>query len=134
MYEIIFNDHFFLMKRVFIFLLALMFASTIFGQSKKVAMIEPSGEVTAMQKSIVRATLAEAITEAGGYEAFTRADVDQIAREYKFQDGGMITDKDRKEINLKGVDMLCITKLTVESGYFFVEAMPRSAVNVRLGG
>ena len=59
---------------------------------KKIAMLEPVGNASAIQKRIFRASLAEAITNSRNYEALTRTDIDQIMNEFNFQDAGMVSD------------------------------------------
>ena len=86
-------------------------------------MLEPVGSVSNMQKAIIRAKLAEALTNSGGYEALTRTDVDDLLKEFNFQDGGMVSDAQRKRLGqMSGAELLCITRLTAESGFFFVES------------
>ena len=98
-------------------------APALSAQTKKVAMLEPVGKATDMQKRIIRASLAEAITNSGGYEALTRTDIDQIMKEHNFQTGGMVSDAQRKRLGqMSGAELLCIIHLTVDGTDFFVES------------
>jgi formylglycine-generating enzyme required for sulfatase activity len=86
------------------------------GQDKKVAMLEPvvkGGSVTQIEKEIILAALEEAITNIPGYRAFTRLDVNQIAKELSFQRSGMVDDEQRKRIGaMSGASLICISQLT----------------------
>jgi len=89
----------------------------------RVAMLEPVGNATAMQKAVIRGALAEAITNERGYEALTRTEIDNVMKEYDFQDGGMVSDAGRAELGrMFAAELLCITRLTREKDYFFVES------------
>ena len=112
------------MNRVFfVFLFAFLFANVLQAQTRRVAMLEPVGEATAMQKAIIRASVAEAITNVDGYEAITRTDIDQIMSEHDFQHGGMVSDAQRNRIGqMSGAELLCVTRLTLEDNSFFVES------------
>ena len=113
------------MKRINLILLimTLVIISLQAQDVKKVAMLEPVGEASKMQKAIIRAKLAESLTNSGKYEALTRTDVDQILNEGNFQKGGMVSDAQRKKLGqMSGAELLCITRLTLEDGYFFVES------------
>ena len=111
------------MNRLSILLIALLLPMGLQSQVKKVAMLEPLGEATAMQKAIIRASLAEAITNVEGYEALSRTDIDQIMNEFDFQRGGMVSDEQRQRLGrMSGAELLCITRLTVDGNDFFVES------------
>jgi formylglycine-generating enzyme required for sulfatase activity len=104
------------MNRIVILLLAIMSASVVWGQEKKVAMLEPivkGGSVTQIEKDIILGTLEEAITNVPGYRAFTRLDVNQITKELSFQQSGMVDETQRKKIGqLSGASLICISQLT----------------------
>jgi hypothetical protein len=104
------------MKRILFIALALLCASTAFGQDKKVAMLEPlvgGGAVTQIEKSIVLAALEAAITETPGYKAFTRTDINQITKELSFQQSGMVDESQRQRIGrMSGASLICISQLT----------------------
>jgi hypothetical protein len=104
------------MRKILFIALALLYASTAFGQDKKVAILEPlvgGGAVTQIEKSIVLAALEAAITETPGYKAFTRTDVNQITKELSFQQSGMVNSEQRKKIGqLSGASLICVSQLT----------------------
>jgi len=104
------------MKKITVLLFALLCAGIIWGQEKKVAMLEPvvkGGSVTQIEKEIILATLEEAITEFPGYKAFTRVDVNQITKELSFQQNGMVDDAQRKKIGImSGASLICVSQLT----------------------
>jgi hypothetical protein len=104
------------MKRILLITLALTCAGIAFAQDKKVAMLEPlikGGAVTQIEKEIILAALEAAITETPGYRAFTRMDVNQIAKEVSFQQSGMVDDSQRQRIGrMSGASLICISQLT----------------------
>jgi hypothetical protein len=104
------------MKKMSFIALALLCASTAFGQDKRVAMLEPlikGGDVTKIEKEIILAALETAITGTPGYKAFTRVDVNQITKELSFQESGMVNDAQRQKIGqLSGASLICISQLT----------------------
>jgi len=112
------------MKKILIItILTLLWLSALSEQSIRVAMLEPIGNATPIQKRIIRAELTSAITNSGAYEAFTRTDIDRIVEEFRFQDGGMVDDRMRQEIGrMSGAELICIIRLTVDGTDFFVEA------------
>jgi len=110
-------------KFITISIIALLLFSAIQAQPKQVAMLEPLGTASSMQKAIIRASLAEAITNSGGYEALSRTDIDQIMNEFNFQMSGMVSDDQLKELGrMSGAELLCITRLTSDGSDFFVES------------
>jgi hypothetical protein len=103
-------------QRISFIALAFICATIAFGQDKKVAMLEPivkGGTVTQMEKEIILAALEAAITKTPGYRAFTRLDVNQIAKEVSFQQSGMVDDSQRQRIGqMSGASLICISQLT----------------------
>jgi formylglycine-generating enzyme required for sulfatase activity len=92
--------------------------------AKKVAVLEPavtSGDVTAMQKEIIRSALEEAITNTYGYEAFTRTNIDAIVNEISFQQSGLVDEDQRKRIGvMSGAEYICLSKLIVEGEEIYI--------------
>lgn len=116
------------MKNTLFFALALCTTIVAFGQepaNKKIAMLEPhlvGGTVTAIQKSMIRATLAKAISDAGMFDALTRTDIDQLTKEMSFQRSGMVDDDERQQIGkMSGADLICLSLVTVENNDLFIE-------------
>ena len=64
-------------KTITIVLVALFLFSTLQAQPKKVAILEPSGNFSIIQKAILQAKLAEVLTNSGGYDAFNNSDTDR---------------------------------------------------------
>jgi formylglycine-generating enzyme required for sulfatase activity len=65
------------MKRAITILIITMFVfPALEAQPKKVVILEPSENLSIMQKAILRAKIAEALTHSGNYETFTNTDVD----------------------------------------------------------
>jgi uncharacterized protein YdaT len=84
-----------------------------------------------MQKSIIRGSIAEALTNSGDYEALSRNDIDELLKEYKFQDSGMVNDEHRKELGkMSGAELLCIIRATSDKDETYVEA---SLIDVESG-
>ncbi|MCL2511021.1 MAG: hypothetical protein FWF09_03110 [Bacteroidales bacterium] len=112
------------MMRFVSFLIIVLFGFTaLHAQQQKVAMLEPLGTASSMQKAIIRASLSEAITNSGTYEALSRSDIDQVMNEFNFQLGGMVDDEQRKELGrMSGAELLCVTRLTSDGSDFFVES------------
>lgn len=112
-------------KKVFFYLAvaAVALSQTLQAQPKKVAVLEPIGNVTDMQKTIIRAKLAEALAKSGRYETLTRTNIDQLMNEFRFQNSGLVSDVQRQSLGkLSGAELLCITRLASEGDYFFVES------------
>jgi len=81
------------MKRaIIVFILALFLFPVIYAQTKKVTILDPLGNVSAMRKAIVRAKLEEALINSGSYEVISNA------------------------------ELLCITQFTDKDNDFFVES------------
>ncbi|MDR3365922.1 MAG: formylglycine-generating enzyme family protein [Prevotellaceae bacterium] len=111
-------------RQILILLLTFLYVGAACGQKKKVAMLEPtikSGEVTLLQKEIIRGALEEAIISTPGYEAITRTSLDAINNELTFQQSGMVDDDQRKRIGMmSGADLICVIQLTAEDNDLYV--------------
>ncbi|MBR4564747.1 MAG: hypothetical protein IKO26_09885 [Paludibacteraceae bacterium] len=112
------------MKKVF--LLACLLFSTLLtiAQTKKVAILEVvdrEGKLSYSQKVLLRSTMARAITNREGYEAYDRTDVDVIMSEHEFQRTGLVSEAEiRKLGEMTGVSLILVTEgvLTGESQLF----------------
>lgn len=115
------------MKQIFPFLL-LLCAISIFAQNQKIALLEPregeeSSSITGMEKAMVRGELRKAIVKIPGYEAITRADIDQMMKEHDFQRTGMVSDDQIKRLGImSGADYICVSTLTKSNTEFYLEA------------
>lgn len=107
------------------------------AQNKKIALLEPregegSTEISGMEKAMVRGELRKAIVNHTGYEAFTRADVDQLMKEQDFQRTGLVDDSQVKQLGeMSGADYICISTLNKSNTEFYLEAY---LINVETGG
>lgn len=90
------------MKKL-IFLICMMLATTLtFAQEiRRVAILEvvdKQGDVSYANKLILRSSLAKAITNTPGYEAYDRTDMDAIMGEQNFQRTGMVSNDQIKRL------------------------------------
>ena len=90
------------MKKFFL-LACIMFATTLtFAQEvRRVAILEvvdKQGDVSYANKLILRSSLAKAITNTPGYEAYDRTDMDAIMGEQNFQRTGMVSSDQIKRL------------------------------------
>jgi len=110
------------MKRVLMFLFAIICVGAVYGQPIRVAMLEPLGSVSNIQKAIIRAKLTEAFTNSGTYEALNRGDIDQLMKEYNFQNGGAVSEEQRQNLGrMSGAQLMCVTNVAADGKYFFAE-------------
>lgn len=116
------------MKKLFsMFMLALVSLTTV-AQVQTIALLEPrAGEgsvsLTPMEKAMVRGELRKAIVNMPGYQAITRADIDQMMKEQNFQRTGMVSDEQIKQMGeMSGADYICVSTLTKSNTEFYIEA------------
>lgn len=123
------------MKKLLVFLLS-TFSLTAVAQNQKIALIEPrAGEgstaISGMEKAMVRGELRKAIVNHTGFEAFTRADIDQLMKEQDFQRTGNVSEADIHRMGeMSGADYLCISTLNKSDSEFYLEAY---LINVETG-
>lgn len=90
------------MKKLFFLVCVMMLAMLTFAQeTKKVAILEVvdrQGNVSYANKLILRSSLAKAITNTPGYEAYDRTDMDAILGEQNFQRTGMVSNDQIKRL------------------------------------
>lgn len=124
------------MKKLILFAFVLLSLSVNSWAQIKIALLEPrvgegSTDVSSMEKAMVRGELRKAIVNHGGYEAFTRADIDQLMKEQDFQRTGMVNETDIKRLGeMSGADYICISTLSKSQAEFYVEAY---LINVETG-
>ena len=98
------------------------------AQNKKIALLEPrvgeeSTTVSGMEKAMVRGELRKAIVNIAGFEAVTRADIDQMMKEHTFQRTGMVSSDQIKKLGvMSGADYICVSTLTKSATEFYLEA------------
>lgn len=103
------------MKQRTILFLLLALPLVVFAQTKKVAILETvdkSGEVSYVHKLMVRTSLAKAITETEGLEAYDRTDMDAIMGEQDFQRTGMVSNDQIKRLGeMTGAQYILVAEL-----------------------
>lgn len=121
------------MKRIVALLLCCI---SLYSAAQKIALIEPrsgegSTEISGMEKAMVRGELRKAIVNHTGFEAFTRADIDQLMKEQDFQRTGNVSKDDIHRMGeMSGADYLCISTLNKSDNEFYLEAY---LINVETG-
>jgi hypothetical protein len=111
------------MKRVIhILILALFLPLALQAQTKKIIMIEPLEEDSMMHKNIIRIKLAEAFSNSEKYKSLIKGNIDLAMIEFDFQNIGILNDEQRKSLEkMSGAELMCITLITNENDYTFVE-------------
>ncbi len=100
----------------FVFIFCLLFCSLVAWATdvKKVAVLEVvdrQGNLTYNQKFVLRSSLARAITNTPGFEAYDRSDVDIIMSEQNFQRTGMVSSKEIRRLGeMTGVSLILVTE------------------------
>ena len=121
------------MKRL---LLTTLCCVSLFASAQKIALLEPrigegSTSVSGMEKAMVRGELRKAIVNHTGFEAFTRADIDQLMQEQDFQRTGNVSEADiHKMGEMSGADFICVSTLNKSDDEFYLEAY---LINVETG-
>ena len=88
------------MKRLLSFVLCLV-PLFLLAQVQKVAILETvdkEGNISYAHKLMLRSNLAKAVTNAPGYEAYDRTDMDAIMGEQNFQRTGMVSNEQIKRL------------------------------------
>lgn len=115
------------MRNLCFIILSALSLTTFAQQKKQVAILEPvaiTNQVSLMHRSMVRGEMVKAIGRQEGYAAFTRTDIDKIMNEQNFQQSGMVDDDTRIRVgDMKGVDYLCVTKVSKEGNNYYMEAV-----------
>ena len=117
-----------MMKRLLFLLLVLAFSLFAMSENKKVALLQTLNgdntvKVEGIEMNMVRGELRKAISNQPGCQAFTRTDIDQLMKEYGFQNSGMVSDAQRKRLGeMSGADYLCVSTLTKSNTQFYLEA------------
>ncbi len=89
------------MKKIYLLAVMLLCSIVAFAQVKKVAILEivdKEGSISYSQKLMLRSSLAKAVTNTPGYEAYDRTDMDAIMGEQDFQRTGMVSDDQIKRL------------------------------------
>lgn len=115
------------MRNKILFVFCILCSLTAFGQ-KKIALLETLNgdktvKVEGIEMNMVRGELRKAICLHDGFRAFTRTDIDQLMKEYGFQNSGMVSDEQRKQVGkMSGADYICVSTLTKRNTQFYLEA------------
>lgn len=115
------------MRKKILFVFCILCSVTAFGQ-KKIALLETLNgdktvKVEGIEMNMVRGELRKAICIHDGFRAFTRTDIDQLMEEYGFQNSGMVSDEQRKQVGkMSGADYICVSRLTKRDTQFYLEA------------
>ena len=87
---------------------------TFAQNTQKVAILEVvdrEGRLSYSQKLILRSSLARAVSNTDGYEAYDRSDVDMIMSEQDFQRTGLVRDEEIQKLGeMTGVSLILVTE------------------------
>ena len=87
---------------------------TFAQNTKKVAILEVvdrEGRLSYSQKLILRSSMARAVSNTDGYEAYDRSDVDMIMSEQDFQRTGLVRDEEIQKLGeMTGVSLILVTE------------------------
>lgn len=99
---------------VLVFCLILCSLTAFAEEVKKVAVLEVvdrQGDLSYNQKFVLRSSLAKAITNTPGFEAYDRSDVDIIMSEQNFQRTGMVSSEEIRRLGeMTGVSLILVTE------------------------
>jgi hypothetical protein len=93
--------------------LSALLCSALAAQDLRMAVLQPVGAKEASPHfALVRNALSEVVAGANGFQAFDRARTDQILKEHSFQNNGLVSPKEARELGrMLGVDLICTTEL-----------------------
>jgi len=99
----------------------------LLAETKKVAILETvdkEGKISYAHKLMLRSSLAKAITEAPGYEAYDRVDTKDILDELKFQRTGLVSDSEIRKVGaMAGAQYVMIAEaVMVDASNMFITA------------
>jgi hypothetical protein len=99
--------------RAFALGLAALLCSALSAQDLRMAVLQPAGDKEAQSHlALVRNALSEVVTSTSGFQAFDRARTDQILKEHHFQNNGLVSSKEARELGkMMGVDLICVSEL-----------------------
>lgn len=104
------------MKKIFSLACVVLSSLVLFAavETKRVAILEvvdKEGKLNYSQKLMLRSSLAKAITNTQGYEAYDRTDIDAIMSEHEFQNTGLVSrDQIRKLGEMAGVSLILVAE------------------------
>ena len=104
------------MKKIFFLTCLMLSAVIVFAQeTKKVAILEVvdrEGQLSYSHKLLLRSSLAKAVSNTAGYEAYDRTDIDAIMSEQDFQRTGMVNGDQIKRLG----EMIGVAYILVSEG------------------
>ena len=110
-------------KIITISVIAFFLVQALKAQPQKIAILEPLGNFSIMQKAILRAKLKETLTNSTNYEAYTHTDIDMLVKDFDFQNNGTLNETQRKQLEqVCDAELICITKLYEKENVFFLES------------
>lgn len=113
------------MKKGYILLLAVMFASLVFGQSKQKVAVYVTGDADAGTKKVIGAKMVSAITNNDGYAAVERTSdfLAELSKEQNYQMSGAVADNQIVALGKQfGVRFVCVADISSIYGSTFVSA------------
>jgi len=126
--------HTFCKLKVLILCTVALLCATLAAQERRpVAVFEPftKGPVTSLNKSTVRGAINSFLVNTGIYKVVDRARTEQILQEQGFQRSQLGDSSRAKSLGkLLGADLICISELIKEEGYFNAEL---SIIDVEIG-
>jgi len=106
-------------KRILIVSVLIWGSMAIMAQNKKIAILDPVGNVTSQIKEIVREEISSSITNLGGYTVLERALIDQLLIEQKFQLSDLSDNSQISKIGkMMGADYVFVTTITPNDGNY----------------
>ncbi len=123
-------------RKKLLFILLSVLSLIAVAQNQKIALLEPragdgSTAISGMEKAMLRGELRKAIVNQPGFEAFTRADIDQLMKEQNFQRTGNVSESDIHKLGeMSGADYICISTLNKSNTEFYLEAY---LINIETG-
>lgn len=103
------------MKKLILFICLLCSVTMVYSaEAKKVAILEVEDTENALehgQRLMLRSSLAKAVANTPGYEAFDRTSLDAIMEEHNFQRTGFVNSKEIKELGeMTGVSYILVSE------------------------
>lgn len=102
---------------------ALLVSVGVMAQVKKVAVIDPVGDIPNATRDIVREEISSGIVNMPGYTVLERSLIDKILEENKFQTGsGLVDDSQISKMGMMmGANFVFITSVTImENGNYYI--------------
>lgn len=110
--------------KTFITILFSVLSLTAFAQKKSVAVLNPicrDNSVNTFYQQIVRGSMESAVTVTDEYIAFDRTAFDKVLEEHKFQQSGVVDEKQIRRMGAyAGVDLILVTEVSSYDGYMTV--------------